>query len=594
MRRLRRVSAAFFLAFASAPPLAVAQQYGQWSWDGAVGAGLRSYRNVVDLVEASSDDERSLELSLGLTGFLGHPALGRFNLAGTAGLVDYNGVRSLDTRRVGFNAGVTVLPQGRFPTSLYGSRQLYTYSRLTTDDPLLLFGIPEASTSYGGRLRLRSGPLRGTLLGYDYSSTDYREEEASTLQQTAFADWARTGTRFNQHLRLEQHRQHFGLVDYRIDDLTGNFDQRAQLGAGWRWELTAFGVRRRLDYGGSGSTVDNASTSQHLMRSFGSRANLDLGYDGGVTQGAGSDFRSHTGTARLLFRPDASWTVTPYAGYGVQAANRASLRAPQAGLSASWTRTGMVELVVNGGAGLAWLQRDAGPHDSSVSLSLGVSASHGEEGGLRKEAEATITRNTLRRAGELIEGLPDLGAGLAGLGTEDVARGRLTLRRRLSWSLSLYGYGEASRRTFTDPAGAADAVRPAVDTLTGTLQLAGRRGAVSTNVGSSQIATLAPQDVRFWATSLTFRPMRVLSLTASYRGDRREVALAPSADTDRFEASADLLVGAIVLRGQAFRTTERLETGPERRNQGLTLTLSRRFGGWLPVITGPPTGGIIR
>ena len=100
--------------------------------------------------------------------------------------------------------------------------------------------------------------------------------------------------------------------------------------------------------------------------------------------------------------------------------------------------------------------------------------------------------------------------------------------------------------------------------------------------------------MRFWAATLTLRPARRLSLAASYRADLRSLALAPDVDAERVEASADLAVGAFVLTGQGFQTTETPQDGPERRNRGVVVTLSRRFGGWLPVVTGLPDGGVIR
>jgi hypothetical protein len=579
-------------ALLAAPP-ASAQQYGQWSWEGALGGTARSYRNSLDLVPTLSDDELSADVALGASGFLGHPAVGRFGLLGTAGLVNYQGVRTFDSRRWGASANLSLLPQGRFPLTLYASRQAYSYSKITQDDPLFLAGIPETALGLGGRFRMRKGPLNGTLFGYDRSDLTYRNaDDASALQENAFADWSRGGRRFDQHLRFEYQRQDFGLVDYSIRDLTGNFDQTARLGGGWRWELFAYGVRRRLDYAGVASQLDNARTSQRFIDVMSPRATLELSYDGGLSRGDGADFQSHTGLVRLQLRPSAEWTFTPYGGYGIQSAGGTRLNAPQAGLSAAWARSrGTLDLVLTEGVGVAWLQPDGGPQDSSLSLSVGATVGHGEDRGLRKEIEASWARNQLRRAGDPVEGLPDFGVGLGGVGTEDSLRGRLTLRRRLGSSASVYAYGEASRREL---AGAVGAAGPSVDTLTATMQLAGRRASLAGNVGTSRVDSPASQEVSFWAATLTLRPLRRLALNASYRADRRNLELAPDVDAERIEASADLAVGAFVLTGQGFQTTETPRDGPERRNRGLVVTLSRRFGGWLPIVTGVPDGGVIR
>ena len=575
------------------PASAGAQQYGQWSWEGALGGTVRTYRNSLDLAPTASDDEITADVALGLNGFLGHPAVGHFGLLGIVGLSNYEGVRTLDSRRWGVNANLSLAPQSRFPLSLYASRQAYNYSNITLDDPFALAGIPERAIGFGGRFRMRAGPLSGTLLGYDHSNVAYRDAQGrSAVQETAFADWSRGGRRFDQHLRLEHQRQDFGLVDYGIRDLTGNFNQLARLGGGWRWELFAYGVRRQLDYAGTTSRLDNARTSQRLIDAISPHATLELSYDGGLSRGEQADFQTHTGLVRLQLQPTPAWTFTPYGGYGVQIANGVRLLAPQAGLSASWAMAkGALDVVFNEGVGIAWLQPERGPQDTSLSLSLGATVGQGDEQGLRKEIEASWARNRLRRAGEPVEGLPDLGVGLAGVGTEDVLRGRLTLRRRIGTSISLYGYGEASRREL---AGADGIAGPRVDTLTGTLQLAGHRASVSGNVGTSRVGAPSTQEVQFWAATLTLRPLRRLSLSAAYRADHRDLVFAPHLDAERIEASADFAVGAFVLTGRGFQTTETPGDGPERRNRGLVVSLSRRFGGWLPIVTGLPDGGVIR
>lgn len=572
---------------------ASAQQYGQWSWEGALGGSYRGYRNFVDGGEVGTDDEATVDVSLGLTGFVLHPALARFSLTGTAGFVDYGRSRSFSSRRLGFGASLGVLPQGRFPLSLYAGRQAYSYSQLTVDDPLTAAGIPEDSTRYGGRLRMRSGPLAGTLLGYDWSRTSYKSStSAPATDEIAFADWSRGGRRFRQRARIEGHRQEFGIVDYALRDLTGNFDQTGDLGAGWRWEMAVYGTRRYSDYAGASSRVDTARTGQHFIDVIGPRTTLDVGYDGGLTQSAEARFQSHTGLARLQYRPGASWVLAPYAGYGLQSAGDDRIHTPQAGVAATWTRTGSLELAVTESLGFVRLGPRAGPTDTSLALSLGVTAGHGSDRDLRKEVEASWAHNRLRRAGEPVADLPDFGASLAGPGTEDDLRGRLTLRRRIASRATVYGYGEATRRQFSAAPGGVAA--PTADSLGGTLQVTSRGASLGANLGTSHVSSTPPLDFRYWAASLSLKLSRRLDLNASYRGDRRESNLAPELDTDRVEAGADFALGAFLLRGQAFQTTEHPRSGSERRNRGLILTLSRRLGGWLPIVTGVPGDGVIR
>jgi hypothetical protein len=83
-------------------------------------------------------------------------------------------------------------------------------------------------------------------------------------------------------------------------------------------------------------------------------------------------------------------------------------------------------------------------------------------------------------------------------------------------------------------------------------------------------------------------------LRASYRADERQVDLGPDIDSERYEAGFDLRFGAFLLQAQAFETQEKLLGGMERSNRGVRWSLSRRFAGWLPVVTGLARRGAIR
>jgi hypothetical protein len=102
------------------------------------------------------------------------------------------------------------------------------------------------------------------------------------------------------------------------------------------------------------------------------------------------------------------------------------------------------------------------------------------------------------------------------------------------------------------------------------------------------------QYARFLAVSASVRPLRLVSLHGSWRGDRRELTNAPAVDADRLELGADLMVGAFVVRGVWYDTTERALAGQERSHQGFYVTLARRFAGWLPVVTEAFSRGHVR
>ncbi len=573
---------------------AQAQQFGQWSWDGSAGLTRRDYQNLIGSQKVSTLEEQDLGLSLGVNGFIVHPAVLRMRLDVDAQLSTYRSSRVVDARRWGFRGNLAFLPQSLHPFSVYGGRQLYDYSHVTDEDPLNLIGLPDTATTLGSRLRLRSGPLRGTLFGYDQTWLRFLTPGARPGgQEQTFLDWARPSRSFQRHVRVERRVQQFGAVDFTTRDLTASTDLRGALSPSWRWESYATAIHRSLSFAGSPPTAyDTARTSQKLIRTRGARGGaLDVSYDGGLTRGSGTaSFQSHSLMVRYLWRPRDHWSVTPYAGYAFQAAGASQVRSPQGGVSGAWhRRKGKLDVSLNPSVGLLLSQHggDTPGTDSLLAFSLGGSVGHGGEDDLRKELETAWSRNQLRVAGQALTDLPDLGASLAGVGTEEAWRARAALRRRWG-TLLVAAYTDWARR---EPSGGLAEASPSTDNLSHTLQLSGRRFNLTGAMGDSRVHAAAPQRTRYAVSSLSVRPWHLLELSMSYRSDTRQLSLAPDVDGRRAEASAHVLLGAMVLQARGFLTTESVEALPKRTDRGLVLSLSRRFGGWLPIVTGAVGGG---
>lgn len=582
------------LAVLLGPTPAAAQQFGQWSWEAGLSATKRSYRNLLGDQRGSGQDERDLGLLLAIEGFVIHPAIARFRAGLDASLSSYSGPRGVDTHRFGLSANASLLPYGAYPLMLYVNRQTYSYAGVTEQEPLTLLGSPDTSTGLGGRLRLRTGTLRGTLLGFDRASVGYRDLGARpSVTESAFLDWAGSSARFQRHLRLDQRAQDFGLVGFTMRDLNGSYDQSGQLNPSWRWEMSAFGFHRNLDYASSSSSFDNLRTRQGLVRRTTRGDQLDFRYEGGLTRGQGPAFQTHSLTARYQRRAGKGWTLSPFGGYGLQLGDARAVHSPQLGLATTWNgRLRSFDLTLTNGVSYVLLVRGgagASGTDTTLGLDLAVAAGHGEETGLREEVELSWVRSRLRVAGEALPELPNLGVSLAGTGTEDALRGRVTLRRRVR-GVSLYAFGDG---TWREPSGTLTRVGQSLQTLTTTLQITGSRVTLAGNLGESRVLDGGDQSARSRAASLSFRPLRLLSLTASYRADTRRQALAPDVDGERLEGGVDLRVGAFVVNAHAFRTAER-STAAERRNSGYTLSISRQLSGWLPIVTAPIGGGEIR
>jgi hypothetical protein len=166
----------------------------------------------------------------------------------------------------------------------------------------------------------------------------------------------------------------------------------------------------------------------------------------------------------------------------------------------------------------------------------------------------------------------------------------LTFGRRIHGAAALV-YVEGSRR---EPSGSLAPRSPGFETINGTFQLSARRFSVTSNLGRSSVLGPGDQEVSFWGVSGSLRPFRLLGLTGAYREDRRDLLLSPRVDGERWEASADMFVGAFVLRGLAFSTLERAAASGERSNRGFKLTLTRVFRGWLPIVSGGLSGGEVQ
>ncbi len=587
LRSVRRLALGV-LVIGSLP--AGAQRYGQWWWEGSTALTRRHYENRPDAAPSGSIDERDLDLSLGVNGFILHPELARFRVGLEASLSSYNARRQLDARRWGADCNLSLVPRGAYPLSLYASRRRYDYSKLTQDDPLDLLGAPESAWSAGGRLRLRRGALRGARLGYDRTSLGFvSAARDASRREHAFVEWDRSSRRFERRAHLDRRTQDFGVVDFRLRDWTATYDQRGPLDPRWRWEMFATGIHRSLDYRASASAFQSVRTSQRLLRAGERDSLLELSYEGGLSRGSGLASQGHLLLGRYRLRPRPAWTLAPYAGYGLQRGEGRHAHAPQFGLAATWRRrAGAFDLSSSGALGYLALLHGGGS-DSTLTVDFGLGVGQGGDSGLRRELDLSWARARLRLAGESLPGLPDLGASLAGTGTEGLLSGRLTLQRRWrSWSLS--AVSEAARR---DLSAVLSPQAARVESWSETLQLGASRLTLTGNLARSRVRGATPQTLDSWYAALSWRPARLLSLQGSYRSDLREPNLAPDVRGRRYEALADAFVGAFVVRGQAFETRERSGVA-SRLDRGFVFSVSRRFAGWLPFVTGPPEGGVIR
>jgi hypothetical protein len=429
------LAVAALVLLATGPP-AGAQEFGQWSWDAALGARQVGQQSELDGEPIGSRDETSLNLALGVRGFILHPALARFRVGADVALSKFDGTRSRDNHIWGFDANLEGLPRGAYPFSVYARRRAFSYEDLQEEDPLNLLGVPEASTAFGGRLRFRRGLLSGTQLGFDQQGISYSDAGSrSTRDQRAFVDWSRSSGRFQHHFRLRRRAQDFRVTGFGTRDLTANYDQRGYINPAWRWDMFVIGLRRDLDSPARpASRFDNLRTQQLLVHTLSGQNRVELSYNGGLVRTAGGPAgHSHLFVSRYRWWVRTGWELAPFVSYAFQTRDGLTVHAPQAGVFTTWSgRAGPLDTLLSGGLGYTRFRRSVealSGGDSTLTMEVTGTFGHGRDDALRTELEASWGRNQLRLIGEAMPELPDLGLSLTGLGTEDSARGRLTLRR---------------------------------------------------------------------------------------------------------------------------------------------------------------------
>ncbi len=576
---------------------AAAQQYGQWIWSANVELRQVSFDRELRGVQSDSTREDEVSLRLGLGGYILSPAIAAFRVDLQAAVARFEGTSQLDSDRLGGRASLLVLPRGAYPLRLFYARERYEYLDADVAAPRTLRSLPDLVTRWQLAGRLRRGPLRGLRYGAEHSDLEFlvpgTEPEVRDRQVLAYHPASK---KLRHNYELEREFRSLGRLAYETEDYTFNASAVGELKPGWRFNLYGVAIDRTLTLA-AGQELDFETARLQSQLSHTTRGDnvATLRYAlGTASSEGGPTVREHTLLARYTWRAREHWQIAPFVGYTLQQSDGTSLDVPQVGVAVNWDRTaGAFEVTVNGlGAyGESRQSRPGGSRaTSTVSFGLGASVSHGSEETLRTTVEADWGMNDFRAVGDPITDLADLGTGLNLLGAEDRTGGRLTLRRR--WN-KLYStlYSDWRRREAADDL---RGLETEVETLSHSLQAQYRRYLLTVNAGSTEARSGdLEQQIEFLAAGMTMRFSRSLSLRASYRQDTR-TTLGLDADGEEVQAGVDFNYGQLVLKASAFELSERLATSPERTSRGLRWSISRRFGGFLPIVTAPRRRGVIR
>lgn len=576
-----------------------AQQFGQWSWNAVIGAEGRDTENSTGGEATSTYGTQSILVGLGINGFIVHPAVARFNLRLDTWLTQYSDGVGTDNSKFGGRFDLGLLERGTMPIRLYFGKAQYQYSELTSDDPTtLLGGLPESTTNWGGRLRVRRGVLRGLLVGVDASDLEFRDPGARPeSNERLFADWGRSTGNIQHHLHLVRETRDYSRVNYALETTTLTWEEHGTVAPTWRWDLSGVGIGRRTQFEGVGSTESTtARLRNRFIHEFEGGDTLDLGYGFGyASAGGGDSAMDHSIDARYRRRLVTGWEVAPYVAVTLRDVGEGSASIVQGGASVNRTWASgpwSGSFSGTGALGRNSLSGEAGGSQSFWTTSVSGLVSHGVTSGLRKEIEIGFSRNEVRSVGEGDADLPDLGVGFAAAGTQDMSRARLSLFH--DWrGGGVSGWAEwRSRRTGST----FDGLDLRADDLLATAQFRLNRFSVVANAGRTEIDTLqqSGQELTYIGGSVTWNPWRSLRVTTSYRQDVRRLDLVPDVDSDRLQATVEFRLGRLSVQGQLFRYDERPTGGLERRNQGIFWSVRRNLAGWLPWVTGPQRRGVIR
>jgi|GEM_PF-1460612 len=598
---LRRPGALLLLiAWIHAAP-AAAQRFGQWWWDGMVGLGERSYDNEIDGTKTSGYDQRDLLLSLGLHGYVIHPALARFSLKSDLAVSQIEGGRGLDSQQLGFGAELELTPRGSYPTRLFAHRQRFDYKNLDEEDPFTLAAVPQTATSWGLRSRIRRGPARGLLTGLERSELNFLDPTIDTERRDRqFLDWNRRFGALQHHMRLEHRLRNYAAVALEIEDTTLTIDDHAELGGVWNWTMSGLGIQRTITVpqATTGFGVDDYRVRNQASRPVRKDDLLDIQYQvAAVRPELGDDSLGHDLRLFYRWRPRPVFELAPFVQYFRQAFDSRTVTSPRAGVAATWrgpVRMIKVLATVQASFGRTSTNLDSGAKVKQNEAAFGgnLNLSHGSPQRLRQELELELSRNDLRVDSAPVVDVPEFGLPLAGVLDQSSERIRLTLEHRRQ-ALSLTGWTEWQRREIRG-----DFSERAFDSdnLSATLQLSGRTWSILGNAGRimTRREKIGDQTVDFVGGSVSWRPFRALEIYGGYRTDTRELFLVPNVNGERWQAGARFHLGQLSFEGLIFSTSETLMDGPDRRNSGFRFAITRRFAGWLPIVTAPERRGVIR
>lgn len=566
-----------------------AQQYGQWTWDASIMARERSHR-LTQADETISDlQQRESLVSVGVNGFLMHPAIAAFRLGVDTRVSRGEGGGSFGSRKLGYRGDLKVFPTGAYPMQFYASRQTYKFG---DEAPTFIGSIPDQITTFGARVRVRTGPLTGLIARAERTSVAFLGPDRGTdSQQFHLADWSGGRKAWRHHYRFERQVRDFAIARSRSDEISLLGDDSYR-GALWQWTSSSQLVRRGYSSpDGSDGSMTALRMQNRFLRTVSNTRSWEVQHSSGLTVSNGAS-QSHSLGGRYVLELGRHMTAAPFASIGIQKSPVLDVLAPQAGFSASWTAAkGPLSALISASASSLGLRSDGeniSVRETTFTTTAGSSLSLRPRRGLHWQIDAHVSSNELRRSGETITAstviVPE-----GGVGTEDRVQARVAVGRRWKpFGLNLY-----VDWTEQNAGGDLQLNGYSAERLSTSLQVTMRSINFSTSIGNVTVEQNRQQELRFVSAAARIRVLRSASITANHREERRSIIGEPELEGTRTEAGLSIRFGAYSIEPQAFISTQRLD-GPERIDRGFNITIGRSFGGVLPIVTGVERRGVVR
>jgi len=581
------------IVLALSAPSSRAQSPGQWWWVAEVGLANETRESTVGGSDAVRSDYDELVVSYGLRGFVLHPAVGRFGIDLDMLLSNFETRDSGSTDRYGIGGDLRLFPQGAVPSSFHYRRQTYDHGGSRFEGSSARVRVAEESSDWGAFARVRRGALRGTSINLAHQSVRYsdptwRDEERD--RQTI--SWLRGYDAGSHRVQLERRTQQYAF-DVDMDDLTLRIDEQRNLGRLWRWDAHSDAVQRDLRSSGAESTTTTGALRTRFWRQVLGRDSLSLSALVGGTDLSGLPSQKRFGlTAEYDWRPRRGLEVSPHARYARETINGSDLEVPSVGVTANFMRTvGLFRYQLNGRTFYSDASRvvsGMSMNDQRLGYGLFATLGHGNGRGLSKELTVGAARDEVSLDRDPIFELPDLGLPGASLVTRDSVDVRASAAHR--WDSShLKGVLDWRREESDDD-------RPrTVEMLRWNLNVGIRAFDLHAQLGQTDVTeALNEQQVRYLTGALVWRPRRYLHFKASYRTDRRDVSVGPAVDGERIDLEVEFRLGSLRANLLAFRNVAEVEGSAPREFQGYRFMISSRLAGWLPVVSGTKTRGVIR